>query len=216
MRHSLVGKQKRKRGGIIYKSASIAQMVDEFDAQYSSDDTDDSGPEKARKVNNIVKTNIKLETAEDKIETMLAMNMIKVTDVNWQKRKKDEKRRSILGGAPVAGRHVKNSASQPTLATNIAFIAATPTGSEKKKADILFAKELEGGTAADKRKPAANLTPITKAVAAKQRKMQENRKFQVLGKTRPSSKHKLPEEVPSYRPDAAGTLSFQASAKGAR
>ena len=88
-------------------------MIELFDAQYSSTDSDDCGIETKRKVNSMVRTNIKQETAGDKIETMLAMNTIKVSDVNWQKRKKDQLRTSkkLSNIVPVAGRHVKNSAS---------------------------------------------------------------------------------------------------------
>ena len=67
---------------------------------------------------------------------------------------------------PAVGRHVKNSASEPTLKTNIAFIAATPTESERKRFENQFSKDFENGSVTERRKFSVNLTPISKALAS--------------------------------------------------
>ena len=54
MRITLLAKKERKRGGIMFKSATLAGVIERFDSQYSSRSSDNAPENKAKKVQKIV------------------------------------------------------------------------------------------------------------------------------------------------------------------
>ena len=88
MRMTLIAKKERKRGGIIFKAQTIAEVINKMDAQYSSTESNEIPEVKDKKVQSIVKKNIKAESVNSKVDKMLALNLIKTSDVQWEKRQK--------------------------------------------------------------------------------------------------------------------------------
>ena len=71
-----------------------------------------------------MKTNIKQETAEEKIKNMLATHWIKATDVHFKEREKQDFLETQRDCNLRKTIHKKNSLSMPTFENDINFVAA--------------------------------------------------------------------------------------------
>ena len=63
--------------GIMFTPTKLAEVLDEFDAQYSSNGSNPDDEDKEQQVRTIVAKNIKNESSASKIDKLLALNMIK-------------------------------------------------------------------------------------------------------------------------------------------
>ena len=127
-------------------------MINHFETEYSSEESQESAGEKQRKVQSIVKTNIKQETAGQKIENMLAINFIKATDKNFQKRKKIDYLKTQTESFSRNG-HLKQSMSATFFDKNIGFLADSPIASTPRKKFIPSSLNKKVSMSIERRRP---------------------------------------------------------------
>ena len=112
-----------------------------------------------------MKSNIKRETAEEKIENMLGIQFIKATDVTHQKRRRKEYLQTQTDSFSKTNSNLRSSLSVPVFEKDIGFVANTTEMSKPLKSYVPDKSNDKMSMALKRRRPIQDLTPITKAMS---------------------------------------------------